>query len=136
MRIREPIETRLRDTGLLVLRVAVGLLMMLGHGVGKLGRLGDDPVQFADPIGVGMMPSLYLAIFAEVLCSAAIVLGLFTRLATIPLIVTMVVAAFIVHADDPWQRKEFAIMYLVPYVTLLLTGPGAWSVDAKLFRRK
>lgn len=136
MRLPIKLETNLRDLGLLALRVSVGLLMLIGHGLGKMGKLGDDPVQFADPLGMGVMTSLVLAVFAEVFCSAALVVGLLTRAAAVPLIVTMLVAAFIVHADDPWSRKEFAIMYLIPYVTLLLTGPGKFSLDAKLFRRK
>ncbi|MBY5958194.1 DoxX family membrane protein [Membranicola marinus] len=51
---------------LLVLRIAVGILM-LTHGLGKFERLfGEGPIQFSDPIGIGATASLVLAIFAEV----------------------------------------------------------------------
>jgi len=119
----------LKDWGLLVLRLGVGLTMMISHGWGKLGRLGDDPIKFADPFGLGVAITLGLAVFAEFFCSIAIILGFMTRLATIPLAFTMLVAIFIIHADDPWQKQEFALIYLIPYLTLLLTGPGRISID-------
>jgi putative oxidoreductase len=63
-------------------------------------------------------------------CGVLVAAGLFTRLALIPLIVTMAVAVFIIHADDPFGDKEHALLFLVPYVALLFTGPGKWSLDA------
>ena len=86
-------------------------------------------MQFGDPIGLGPEVSLVLTVFAEVVCSILIVLGLGTRLAAIPSIVTMAVAAFIVHGADPFGRKEMALLYLVGYVVLLLSGSGKFSVD-------
>lgn len=112
----------------LLLRLAAGGFM-LTHGYPKLQRMLAGDFQFADPIGVGPEISLGLAVFAEFLCSLLLVLGLGTRLATIPLIVTMAVAAFIAHGADPFGRKEMALLYLVVYVVLLLTGSGKYSVD-------
>ena len=121
--------------GLLVLRVGVGLNMMLSHGLGKLTNLLSGQTQFADPFGVGPTLSLVLAVFAEFLCSAAVVLGLFTRAAVIPLGITMLTAILFIHADDPWQRKEFAMMFFIPYLTLLLAGPGRFSLDYAFFKK-
>jgi len=112
----------------LLLRLAAGGFM-LTHGYGKLQQLMTGEFQFADPIGVGPEVSLVLAVFAEFFCSLLVMLGLGTRLATIPLIVTMAVAAFIAHGADPFGRKEMALLYLVIYVVLLLTGSGKYSVD-------
>lgn len=125
----------LPDLGLLGLRVAVGSMMLFGHGLGKLDKIGAGPIEWADPIGVGPAASLYLAIFAEVVCAGLLALGLFTRFAAIPLLITMLVAAFIVHADDPWNKQEFALLYAVPFLTLLLTGGGRASLDHLLFSR-
>lgn len=118
--------------GLLVLRVGAGLLMMLGHGWGKLSSYGTMVDQWADPIGLGSGLSLTLAVFAEFFCSLALVLGLLTRAVVIPLIVTMLVAVLIVHADDPFKKQEMGLLYLVPFLTLLLTGPGRNSLDAMI----
>lgn len=124
------------DIGLLIIRLGVGLMMLFSHGWPKLIKLlNDDPIQFADPFGLGAGFSLFLTVFAEVLCSILITLGLFTRGACIPLIITMLVAAFIIHADDPFGKKEFALLYLIPYVLILLSGAGRYSLDA-LFQKK
>ena len=79
---------------------------MLSHGIPKLMNWGSLSDTFPDPFGVGSALSLALAIFAEVGCSALLVVGLFTRLATVPLIVTMLVAALLIHGDDPWPRRS------------------------------
>lgn len=128
-------QTRLNPNAthfaLLLLRLAAGGFMIT-HGYAKLQHLMAGEFQFADPIGVGPEVSLVLAVFAEFFCSLLLILGLGTRLATIPLIVTMAVAAFIAHRADPFGRKELALFYLVSYVVLLLTGGGKFSVDRLL----
>lgn len=108
--------------------------MLFAHGWGKLTKFGELSGKFADPIGLGSAPSLALAVFAEVFCAIAIMLGLFTRAAAIPLLITMLVAAFVVHDADPFQKKEFALLYAAPFLMLILTGAGSFSVDAKLKR--
>ncbi len=122
------------DWGLLIFRLGVGALMLLGHGWGKLAGFSEKSATFADPLGVGTAVSLSLTVFAEFLCSALIGLGLFTRMAAISLAINMSVAALIIHADDPWGRKELAVVYLLCYLTLLFTGPGKISLDRKFGR--
>ena len=121
------------DFGLLIVRVAIGLIMMLGHGSGKLTGFADRADSFADPFGIGPMASLSLAVFAEFFCSIALIFGLFTRLAVIPLIITMLVAIFYVHINDPWNKIEFPLLFLVTYIMLFFTGAGRFSIDRKLF---
>lgn len=88
--------------------------------------------QFGDPLGLGSELSLALTVFAEFVCAILLILGLATRLATIPLIITMVVAGFIVHGNDPFGKKEMALLYLAVYFVLLITGPGKYSLDNSL----
>ena len=90
----------------------------------------QDPIKFADPIGIGMGSSLALTVFAEVLCAFLIMIGLGTRLATIPLIITMLVAVFVIHWADPFGDKEMALLYLIPYLAILFLGPGKISLDS------
>jgi putative oxidoreductase len=123
------------DVGLLLMRLLIGVMMLAGHGWGKIARLGADPVKFADPFGLGATTSLVLAIFAEVVCSALIITGALTRFAAIPLLITMLVAAFIIHSDDPWQKKEFALLYAIPALTLVFTGAGRFSLDGWLAKK-
>lgn len=122
--------------GLLALRLGAGLSMALAHGWPKLQRLlGDDPVSFADPFGIGETPSLVLAIFGELVCGILIAIGAGTRLATIPFAITMLVAMFHAHADDPWTVKEHAFLFLLPAIVLLFSGPGRLSIDALFAKR-
>ncbi len=114
---------------LLIARLAVALLM-LNHGYPKLTELlAGGEIQFADPLGIGVTLSLILTVFAEFLCSILIGLGLFTRLSSIPLMITMFVAVFIVHGVDSIDRKELAILYLVLYIMLFVFGGGKFSLD-------
>lgn len=114
--------------GLLLLRLGFGGLM-LTHGVPKLMNYATLATQFPDPLGVGSQLSVMMAIGAEVGCASLIILGLFTRLAAIPLVITMLVAVFIVHGADPFAKKELALLYFIPFLTLLLTGPGRFACD-------
>jgi len=114
---------------LLFLRVAFAAFM-LTHGYQKLGWImAGGEVQFGDPIGVGPVASLYLAVFAEFLCSILLLLGLGTRLALIPLIITMLVAVFVVHAPDGFDKKEMGLHFLIVYLFILVAGPGKYSID-------
>lgn len=124
------------DIGLLVLRVGVGAFMLFAHGWGKLAGFGELAGKFPDPIGVGSTVSLVLAIFAEVLCALLVIVGLGTRFAAVPLLVTMLVAAFVVHADDPWSKQEFALLYAIPFLTLVFTGGGRYALDSLIRWKK
>ncbi len=117
------------NIALLLLRL-VGGSFMITHGIGKWEKLAaGGNIEFADPFGIGAAPSLLLAVFAELVCAALLILGFGTRLASIPLIVTMAVAAFIAHGDDPFKKKELALLYLAIYIALLLLGSGKYSLD-------
>jgi putative oxidoreductase len=114
---------------LLLIRLIAGAFMMT-HGYGKLLTLmAEGPVQFADPIGMGMTASLVLAVFAEFFCSLFLILGFSTRLSTIPLLVTMLVAAFVVHANDGFGRQELPLLYASIYAMIALAGAGKFSID-------
>lgn len=125
------------DWALLVLRICAGGLMAINHGWGKLLKLfGDEPIKFADVLGMGATASLSLAVLAEFVASVFIVFGLLTRLSTIPAMITMAVAAFMIHWSDPFQKKELALIYLVMFLIIFLMGPGRLSLDWKIFGKK
>ena len=126
-------QEKLKDIGLLVLRLLAAGMMLFGHGFDKLVNFSAKAETFADPIGFGPVFALVLAVFAEFFCSVAILFGFMTRYAAIPLVITMLVAAFVIHSDDPWSKKEFALIYLVPFLTILIAGAGRYSVDARIF---
>ncbi|CAZ98629.1 MULTISPECIES: DoxX family protein [Zobellia] len=122
-------NTLLKDIGLAFLRIAASSMMAV-HGYGKLQMLING-ADFADPIGIGSTPSLFLAVLAELVCPVLIIFGFKTRWAAIPTAITMAVAAFIAHGADPFQKKEMALVYLTIFVTIMLVGPGKYSVDKR-----
>jgi len=123
-------KSPLNDIGLAFFRIAISA-MMLTHGLPKFQKMIAGDFEFGDPIGIGAAPSLFLAVIGEFLCPILIIIGYKTRLVTIPTIITMCVAAFIVHAEDPFGIKEKALLYLVAFLTIALLGPGKYSIDRK-----
>ena len=120
----------MKDLGLLFLRISSSILM-LTHGLPKLQKLIGGDFEFGDPIGIGGTPSLFLAVIGEFLCPILIIVGFKTRWATVPTIITMLVAALIVHASDPFNVKEKAFLFLVAFISILILGPGKYSLDKK-----
>ena len=119
-----------KDLGLLILRVGASALM-LTHGYGKFLKLFSDPTDFGDPIGLGPIISLILAVLGEFIAPLFIIVGYKTKLAAIPSLITMLVAAFIVHASDPIGTKEKALFYAVCFLAIAFTGAGKYSIDKK-----
>lgn len=129
-------DKKLFNAALLLMRVVVGIFMFM-HGLQKYMMLfSNKPIVFADPIGAGETATLVLAVLAEVICSALIIIGLGTRLVVLPLIVTMFVAIFVVHATDGFSSQELPSLYLLIYLVLLATGSGKYSIDHLISRKK
>ena len=122
------------DTALLLLRVASSL-MILTHGWPKITNFSDYLNRFADPLGLGPALSLQATIFAEFFCAILVALGLLTRLALIPLIITMATVVFIIHGGDAFGDKELPLLYLFTFVVLFITGPGKYSLDKRIIRK-
>lgn len=131
--MRKLFSTRVSESALTValfiLRVGAGSLMMIQHGLDKLKNYGVKSGKFADPFGIGPTASYSLVVFAEFFCAAFIILGLFTRLAAIPLVIAMGVALFIAHKGDFFGAGENAGIYLICFLTILIAGPGKASLD-------
>ena len=119
----------------LILRITLAAFMIT-HGGPKLSKLlAGGEIQFGDPLGLGPSLSLILVVFAEFFCSLLIGIGLGTRLAAIPLMITMLVAAFISHGPDPFRRKETALLYFLFYLALLVIGSRKYSFDYLMTRK-
>jgi len=129
------------DFTALILRLGFGLYMLMGHGLGKLMKLfSGEEIQFFSFLGLPANISLGLAVFAEFIACIFIIIGYKTRLAALPLIITMLVAAFVVHGSDPWfmygtegGSKEPAIIYLIGFLAIYCLGSGKYSVDDRSY---
>lgn len=149
---------RTRETGWTILvRLLVGLVVFFPEGLQKLlfpevlgaGRFAKIGIPYPELMGpfVGVV---------ETVCGLLIILGLFTRLATIPLLVVMAVAListkvpillghdigpFHLAADIKrvgfWSAQHEAradLTMTLGLLFLLIVGAGRWSLDARLFR--
>lgn len=122
------------DLGLLILRVTLGFSMLMLHGWNKFQNFGTIGPKFMSLFGViPPQVSLGMAIFAEVLCSVLLILGLFTRFAALALAITMAVAFFIQHKGQLIGpgNGELAMVYLTGFITLLAAGGGKYGADGK-----
>ncbi len=119
------------NTAMLILRLVAGILMLM-IGYDKLVHFQEHIPKMINFMGIGQKVSLILVVFAEFFCSAILIIGLFTRFACIPLIITMGVALFKVHNADFFGDGQAATLFLVCYVALLLVGPGKISVDSMI----
>lgn len=121
------------DLSLLFLRVYISVLMIINHGLVKLENYNSASKTFFDPFGIGSPMALNLALFAELFCSLLVIIGFMTRVALIPLIITMVVAFFIFNVAEPMIKKELPLIFLLTYIAIFVLGPGRFSLDSMLF---
>jgi putative oxidoreductase len=119
------------DVGDLVLRGFAGLSLALAHGAAKL-----DAARFQDFVGgvekLGFpVPTFFAwaAVLSEFAGGLLLAAGLLTRPAAFLIACTMAVAAFRVHAGDPYSVRELALVYLAIAICYLLKGTGRLSVD-------
>ncbi|HEY8535929.1 MAG TPA: DoxX family protein [Vicinamibacterales bacterium] len=121
------------DLALLLLRVGFSAGLLCLHGWGKLANYTERMHRFTDPFGIGSPVSLALSIFAEVVCSVLIALGLFTRFAALVCIINMTVAFVIAHEArlvGP-RNGELAFAYLLVFLAIFIAGPGRYSIDRR-----
>ena len=118
------------DAGLFFLRLTGCLLLLHVHGLPKVFHFSEELTRIEDPFGLGPYMSLLPAIFAEVVCPVFILIGVFTRLACLPIIGVLLVAMLFVHSDLSIADGQFGWLLLIIFTTLAITGPGQWRIGA------
>jgi len=123
------------DFGLLILRLGAGLSMAFGHGLGKV-PVSEGFIGGVEKMGF-VMPAFFAwaAALSEFVGGIFIALGFATRPSAVFLTITMLVAAFIRHAEDPFGRKEKAILFALIAIYLIFKGAGKYSLDELIYNR-
>jgi len=126
-------ETKMDDGGKLLLRVLLAVLILF-HGVSKLiggvGFISGMLVKAGLPGALG-----YLVYIGEVVAPLLILVGVFTRLAALVVVINMIVALLLVHtkqfftlSDTGGWALELQGMYFGTAVALALLGAGRYSI--------
>ncbi|HEY7302494.1 MAG TPA: DoxX family protein [Bryobacteraceae bacterium] len=122
---------RSSDFALLLLRLMVGFSLFWCHGWEKISGFSRMASHFPDPIHIGPVPSLALALLSDGICSILIFFGFAARWAALVVAVNTGVAFTLVHhyrfhgpgnGEMPW-------MYCAAALTILIAGPGRFSLD-------
>ena len=123
------------DWAVLLLRLIFGGFFIY-YGYLKIINYHTILPMFGDIIGIGSKLSFHLVIFAEFFCGILITIGLFTRLAVIPVFITMIVAFFIAHAKDAFLMKQLPFLYILLSPVIFINGSGKFSLDHLFFKTK
>lgn len=125
------------DLAGLILRLVVASSVLYGHGLFKFQKvLGGGDIDFVNFLGLGMKTTFIIVMFAEFICAAMVVIGLFTRIALIPLLINMAYIVFVIHKADDFGSKELPLIYLAVWFALFMLGPGKYSLDRMIRSRK
>jgi putative oxidoreductase len=125
------------DAGLLLLRVWMGGVLFLKHGLDKVNNYSTMVQHFPDPLHLGMHFSINFALFSDVVCSLLVVFGVATRLAALIPIISMTVVFCVVNrfALFPQRNGELSLLFLGAFLVILVAGPGRFSIDYMLAKR-
>ena len=133
-------RSRLEGAAMSILRIVIGVVFV-AHGAGKLMTGFSQVAEGFAGMGIpAPLPSAIAATLAELVAGAALALGLYTRLSTLPLVATMLVAMLLVHFPNGFfiynKGYEYTLVLLTALLTIALAGPGPWAVDKFIQRRK
>jgi putative oxidoreductase len=120
------------DSGLLLFRLLAGFALLRVHGWEKVVNYQEELRSIPDPFGLGATANLSIAIFSDVFCALLVMLGLFTRLASLSILGTTLVGLLFVHFNDAWHDKDVPLVYSIMFGIILLLGPGKYSLDGAL----
>lgn len=123
------------DVALCWLRISGCLMLMSVHGLPKLLHFQRELGLIEDPFGMGSGLTLSLAIFAEVLCPVLIIVGVLTRLATLPILFLLAVSVILVHPEWSLAEGQFAWLLLIIFSTIFIAGSGRMALGSNLSRR-
>jgi putative oxidoreductase len=110
--------------------------MILVHGLKKLGLTGGDAEVVPNPLHLPEAFNQLFATAANLVFPLFVIVGLFTRIAILPIIAVPLTGYFIVHGHDPLLVRDVPFMYSLSYLLVLLLGPGKYSIDYLITRPK
>lgn len=135
-------NSKLRDFGILFLRIGVGLIFIFVHGLGKITRGPELWVKLGGAMsnfGINFLPGFwgFMSAFTEFFVPMFIIIGFLYRPATLLLAFNMIVAVTSHFIKlDPWSRIAYPLMLTALFISMFFIGPGRYSLDEYFKRRR
>ena len=117
------------DIVILSFRILLSVQMIYAHGLKKIGIGVEEAEQIPNPLYLPELINSFFAIAANIFFPLLVILGLFTRLAILPILAVTLTGYFILHLHDPALVKDAPFMYSLSYLLLLYLGSGRYSLD-------
>jgi uncharacterized membrane protein YphA (DoxX/SURF4 family) len=126
-----------QNAGIGLIRIVVGLFLIY-HGWEVFDAEKMKGYTTWDTFKNLSYPSfmVYMGKVSELLAGILFVLGLFTRLASIVLIITMLYIAFFIGHGKIWYDDQHPFLFVLLGLVFIFAGPGNWNMDGLLFDRK
>lgn len=123
------LEGELIHVALFIFRIALSLELIIAHGLKKLGVGVAEAEQIPNPLN---LPEAFNNLFADaanLVFPVFVIIGLFTRVAVLPILAVTLTGYFILHWNDALLIKDTPFMYSLCYLFLLFVGSGKYSID-------
>lgn len=131
---KSDLHNNLYNAAILVFRVAISLELIIVHGLKKIGAGGNELEIVPNPFGLDPSLNQFLAASSDLVFPLLIILGVGTRLATIPILVVTLTGYFIMHAGESLAEKDISFIYSMSFFLIAIIGAGKFSFDYAIFR--
>lgn len=128
--------TKLNDVAVLFFRIAISCELIYAHGLKKIG-IGTALAEVVpNPLGLPDALNQAFATAANLVMPIFIILGLMTRIATLPILAVTLTGYFILHFNDPALVKDVPLIYSLCFLLICFTGAGSFSLDHYISRKR
>jgi putative oxidoreductase len=117
------------DIILLAFRILVSLQLIVVHGLKKVGIGIEVAETVPNPFNLPNWFNESFAIASNLLFPIFVIVGFYTRLATIPILVVTLSGYFIVHWNDSLLVRDIPFMYSIAFLLIAFSGAGKYSID-------
>lgn len=117
------------NTTMLFFRVAASLEMIFVHGFKKLGIGVAAAEKVPNPLHLPESFNYAFAVSANLFFPFLVLIGLCTRMATLPILAVTLTGYFILHWHDAALIRDTPFIYGIIFLLILFLGPGKYSID-------
>ncbi|MDP5199081.1 DoxX family protein [Flavobacterium sp. DG2-3] len=133
--LRSNLGTQLNNVALLFFRIAISAELIYAHGLKKVGVGTAMAEVVPNPLGLSEAFNQAFATTANLVMPLFIILGLMTRLATLPILAVTLTGYFVLHFNDPILVKDVPLVYSLCFLLIGFTGAGKYSMDHYISRK-